>query len=327
VRLKKRSAGSGATSGVRRLAFRHFIARRSRKLADRLERGSASAGDTNGSPDKVLDEYVLDMPSAQNALSILPGWNHALPPEFGVTGGKGAFYADTRIAWLMDQVGSLEGKRVLELGPLEAAHTYMLEQRNPASLCAIEANKLAYLRCLVVKEILNLKVARFLLGDFCEWLERTPERYDLIVASGVLYHMQDPLKLIELIAARTNAFYLWTHYVSPEAMPDNDPRRNAFQGEPEIKEHRGLPIRLYRRSYLGAWKSKSFCGGAHDLHRWIEREDLLALIRALGFSDIQIGHDEPAHLYGPSFSVFASRGSRDVPKVDESVAMLDSTGA
>ncbi len=293
-------------------------------MADILERqGRPQKGSKTGSVGDVLDEYIIGMPSAQNALNILPGWNHALPPEFGVTGGKGAFYADTRIAWLIDQVGPLQGKRILELGPLEASHTYMLEQQGPESLYAIEANKLAYLRCLVVKEILNLKIARFLLGDFCEWLEYSKERYDLIVASGVLYHMQDPLRLIELIAARTDTFYLWTHYVSRESMPKDDPRREAFVGEVEVREHRGIPVHLYRRSYLGAWKNKTFCGGAHDLHRWIEREDLLALIRKLGFSDIRIAHDEPAHLYGPSFSVFARRHTDSLTSMAEQGDVLE----
>jgi hypothetical protein len=291
------------------LTWARFVSRTLRRVADVLERGETSekTGVDIANPNSVLDEYVVGMPSAQNALNILPGWNHALPPEFGVTGGTGAFYLDTRIAWLIEQLQSIEGLRILELGPLEASHTYMLEQQKPASLRAIEANKLAYLRCLVVKEILGLKTATFMLGDFCEWLDKSQERYDLIVASGVLYHMEDPLKLIELIAARANTFYLWTHYVDDKAMPKEDPRRKAFVGDVEIREHRGLAIRLYKRSYLGAWKNKAFCGGARDLHRWIEKEDLLTLIRALGFSDIQIAHDEPAHLYGPSFSVLARK--------------------
>jgi hypothetical protein len=291
------------------LDLQNFIARFLGKTADTLMGISHRLARNAVSPDAVLDEYVVGMPCAQNAIGILPGWNHALPPELGVTGGGGPFYADPRIAWAIEQAGGIAGKRVLELGPLEASHTYMLEQGKPAVLCAIEANKLAFLRCLVVKEVFDLKIARFLLGDFTDWLDESPERYDLIVASGVLYHMQKPLRLLELMAARTDAFYLWTHYVSQEAMPEGDPRRGGFVGDIEIHECRGLPVRLYNRSYRGSWKKKSFCGGAHDLHRWIEKDDLLALIRALGFSDVRIAHDDPAHVNGPSFSIFAQRGA------------------
>ena len=258
-------------------------------------------------PGAILDEYVVGMPSAQNAVDALPGWNSALPGHVGAKAGPAAFYNDPRILRALEQFGSIEGCKILELGPLEASHTYLLEREGAAEIHAIEANKLSFLRCLVVKELLDLKRAKFFLGDFTEWLENPPGRYDLIVASGVLYHMQSPGRLLELISASCNAFYLWTHYASDEAMPAYDPRRSVFVGPAEIQEWRGVRVRLYKRSYHGAWRSKSFCGGMHDLHRWIEKDDILALIHALGFADIRIAHDEPDHPNGPSFSIFARR--------------------
>ncbi len=160
---------------------------------------------------------------------------------------------------------------------------------------AVEANKLCYLRCLVTKEILQLKSARFHLGDCQLWLEQRPNRYDFVIASGVLYHMQDPVRFLEAVAARTDAVFIWTHYADDEAMPPGDPRRGAFVGEPEIRHHMGIDIHLHPRSYLGAWKDKAFCGGMHDLHRWIDKKDLLAFLGALGFDDIRIWNDEPNH--------------------------------
>jgi hypothetical protein len=258
-------------------------------------------------PGAVLDEYAVGMPSAQNAVDALPGWNSALPEHVGAKAGPAALYNDPRILWALEQFGSIEGCKILELGPLEASHTYLLEREGAAEIHAIEANKLSFLRCLVVKELLDLKRAKFFLGDFSEWLGHRPERYDLIIASGVLYHMQSPGRLLELISASCDAFYLWTHYASDEAMPADDPRRSVFVGPAEIQEWHGVQVRLYRRSYHGAWRSKSFCGGMHDLHRWIEKDDILALIRALGFADIRIAHDHPDHPNGPSFSIFARR--------------------
>lgn len=281
-----------------------------RKAADALDlaalREDMRAGQAR---DVVLDEYVTGMPCAQNAIDALPGWNHALPGDVGVTAGHGAFYNDPRILWALEQFGSIEGRKILELGPLEAAHTYILERHGAGLIHAIEANKLSFLRCLVVKELLDLRTAKFFLGDFLEWLETPPERYDLIVASGVLYHMASPVHLLELLARNCDAFYLWTHYSSEQAMPASDPRRGVFVGPAEVQESHGVRVRLYRRSYHGAWRNKSFCGGMHDLHRWIEKEDILALIAALGFDDIRVAHDDPAHQNGPSFSIFARRAA------------------
>ena len=50
-----------------------------------------------------------------------------------------------------------------------------------------------------MKEAVGLSRTRFLLGDFCEYLETTDERFDLVFASGVLYHMADPIGLIESV--------------------------------------------------------------------------------------------------------------------------------
>lgn len=254
-----------------------------------------------------LDEYVVTFPTDQNAIDILPGWNHAFPGHLGLTAGAMHCSHDPRILWAMEQFGSLEGRRVLEIGPLEAFHTFMLDQQAPALLDCVEANKLSFLRCLVAKEILGLRHARFHLGDCQLWLENRPDRYDFIVASGVLYHMQDPVRFLEAVAARTDALFLWTHYADDEAMPPDDPRRGAFVGEAEIREHAGLQIKMHPRSYLGAWKDKAFCGGMHDTHRWMERSSLLALLGAMGFSDVRISADEPNHLYGPAFCVYAQR--------------------
>jgi hypothetical protein len=255
----------------------------------------------------ALDDYVEAPPCAQNAIDALEGWNMALPPQAGVRAGPGTFYADPRIFWALEQFGPLEGRDVLELGPLEASHTYMLEQRGPASLLAIEANRLSFLRCLVVKELLDLRIARFALGNFAPWLETADRRFDLIVASGVLYHMADPIRLLELLSLRADSLYLWTHYASDEAMPPGDARRMAFVGELEVYKTHGVDVRCRKRSYWGAWKDKAFCGGLYDLHRWIEKDDILALLRALGFDDIRTAHDEPDHHNGPAFSVFARR--------------------
>jgi hypothetical protein len=74
-----------------------------------------------------------------------------------------------------------------------------------AQIDAIEANQRAYLRCLITKEILGLTRSKFWLGDFIKALENWDQRYDLIVASGVLYHLKNPLHLVELTAKRTDA--------------------------------------------------------------------------------------------------------------------------
>jgi hypothetical protein len=251
-------------------------------------------------------QYDDRLPSPQNAVDSMPGWLSAFPPEFGVTAGPLAFYADARIAWCLDLFGSIAGRAVLELGPLEAGHTYMLERAGAATLDAVEANKLAYMRCLIYKEIVGLKVARFHLGDFTKWIEDDSRRYDLVIACGVLYHLRDPLRFLERIAQIGGTLFLWTHYLTDRTLETIDPKRIVFSLD-EVADFRGLPVRLYRCSYRNADKNSTFCGGIYDEHRWLHRDDLLTVLGRLGFNDIKIGQDQPDHPNGPAFSVFARK--------------------
>lgn len=255
---------------------------------------------------QIYDRYVSTAPSYQNAIDLVPGWSTSLPEHLGVKAGTLATYQDPRIAWAIEQFGSLQDREVLELGPLEAGHTSMLEVAG-ARVDAVEANQLAFLRCLIAKEIFGLTRSRFWLGDFMQWLENTDKTYDFIVASGVLYHLTDPLRLIELVAQRSSAAYFWTHLVMEEHMPPEDVRRTVFA--PDIEEHdfHGVTVRAYRRTYLDAYANPAFCGGMRDEHRWLHREDFLKALAAVGFSSIAIAHDEPEHQFGPALSVFARK--------------------
>jgi hypothetical protein len=257
--------------------------------------------------DAQLAEYVTAFPSPQNAIDALPGWNQTFPPVLNLSAGHMALYNDPRILWAVEQHGDIAGKRVLEIGPLEGWHTYMLDQHAPAVLDAVEANRISFLRCLVVKEIMGMRHARFHLGDCQAWLEQRPDRYDLIVASGILYHMQDPIRFLTAAAERTDSLFLWTHYADDAAMPPGDPRRGAFVGAEEEVEHLGVKVRMQPRSYLGAWTNDTFCGGTHDLHRWINKASLLKLLAAMGLTDQRFWGDQPDHPFGPAFCVFARR--------------------
>lgn len=257
----------------------------------------------------VLDHYVDGHPNLQNAIDAIPGWVAAMPPETGLAAGEATLYADTRIAWLLERCFVVEGRSVLELGPLEASHTYMLHKAGAAEIDAIEANALAFFRCLVAKEALRLDRASFYLGDFMKWLAETSKTYDLVVASGVLYHSDDPVRLLELICARAESIYLWTHYFDDLAMPRGDLRRVPFSERVETRQCHGVSVRLHERSYYKAWRNPAFCGGLQDRHYWIDRADILALLAAFGFGAIQIADDEPGHMNGPSFSIFAQRNA------------------
>lgn len=80
-------------------------------------------------------------------------------------------FDDNRIHWTDEQIGGFKNKNVLELGPLEAGHTYLIEKLGASSVLGIESNARAYLKCLVVKEVMGMTKSHFLLGDFVPFLK------------------------------------------------------------------------------------------------------------------------------------------------------------
>jgi SAM-dependent methyltransferase len=257
----------------------------------------------------ILDSYVKVAPAARNAIDIFRGeWSSRLPASLGARGdGTSSLFDDERIRWFLGAVGGVEGRRVLELGPLEAGHTSMLERAGAAEVVAVEANTRAYLKCLVVKELLGLTRARFLCGDLIEYLRQEAGTFHVCVASGVLYHMRNPAELIALLArACAGPIFLWTHHYDP-AVIEADPRLcRKFSGRTEVR-HEDFSCVGWRQEYGGSLRSASFCGGSAAYSHWISRDDLYRCLEHFGFEVLQTGFDDPHHPNGPALALAARK--------------------
>lgn len=256
----------------------------------------------------ALDAYVRTAPDPQNALDLFAGeWSSKLPPPYdGLQAGQAFLFDDVRLRWAMERMGGVAGKRVLELGPLEGGHTYMLDRAGATDVLAVEANTRAYLKCLIAKELLGVPAARFVCGDFSAFLRETRDRVDLVVASGVLYHMIDPVELITQIAAVTDAVYLWTHYYD-EAILRRRPELAYRLVPPQPSESGGFRHHLYRNDYRTALDSAAFCGGSRPYSNWLPREHILGALQHVGLGTIEINYEQTDHENGPAFSVLARR--------------------
>lgn len=256
----------------------------------------------------ILDAYVRDPPSDQVAVDLFGGeWTSAIP-IVGLRSGGTPLFADSRIHWVIDQIGNMSGMNVVELGPLEGGHTYMLDKAG-ASVTAIEANMRGYLKCLVVKELLQMQHSRFLLGDFLPFLEETPNTYDLLLASGVIYHAPDPIRLLEAMGRTSDRVAIWTHFFDPHIIGVEESRSRLFTDEPEVVQRAGRTLTLHRRQYLEALEWDGFCGGPETSALWMEKDGLLGVLEDVGFVDLNIQSIDLDHPFGPCIMLLASKAS------------------
>ncbi|HEX6292296.1 MAG TPA: class I SAM-dependent methyltransferase [Herpetosiphonaceae bacterium] len=257
----------------------------------------------------LSERYVAAAPHPQNALDIFKGqWASTLPAPFdNLEAGWANLFDDARIHWLLEQIGGCTDLSVLELGPLEGGHSAMLERAGAAEVIAIESNTHAYLKCLIVKELLGLTRTRFLCGDGIAFLKEPGRDFDLCLASGILYHMINPVELLALLSKRcARHLLLWTHYYD-QAIIEPQPVVAAHFTERKAGNYEGFEHTLYRYDYQTTLQWEGFCGGSAPYSHWMSRDDILRCLKHYGFSDLRIEFDHRDHPHGPSFAVLASR--------------------
>jgi hypothetical protein len=253
-------------------------------------------------------DYAVAPPNPQQTLDLFAGeWASQLPGDFGaLRAGAVPAFEDPRIDWGLGLLGGVAGERVLELGPLEGGHSYMLERAGAQEVISIEANPRAFLRCLVVKELLGLQRTRFLYGDFIQRLRAETERYDLCVASGVLYHLRNPVELLSYVARVTDRVLVWTHYYDETRISREPELARRFTGAITTWSE-SFRHTLHRFDYADVLATPAYCGGGAGFSYWLERADLLDAFRHFGFSRVEVGFEDVNHPHGPSLALIATR--------------------
>lgn len=260
---------------------------------------------------KIVVQYCAEIPSAQTALNIFKGsWKSALPPDLGLTtGGREGLHRDPRVHWVASLLpNGFQDMDILELGPFEGYDSRLFEQLGSASVVAIEGNNINFLKCLVLKHALGLKTC-FLHGGFLKYLQHTDKRFDLVWASGVLYHSEDPLELLEQIGSKADRLFLWTHYYADSLLRTKHGTRFIAQNNVE-QIRRGERYVLHYRTYANEQFQDGlplhYEGGQKDFSFWLKRGDIDRMLTALGFRSIKV-QDDGESKGMPFVSLFAER--------------------
>jgi hypothetical protein len=201
--------------------------------------------------------------------------------------GDAALFDDPRVDWALKGFAELGAditkSTVLEVGPLEGGHTFKLIRSGAKSVTAIEAHPEAFLKCLLLKELLSMERVNFLYGDAVSFLHSIGHSYDIGFACGFLYHMANPVEFIEMICRRTRFVFLWTVYWD-QAFNLNHPEVLAGSGAVRKCSHAGFEHTLHRHDYGADLNYGTFWGGPESYSNWMEKGDILRAFTHFGFS-------------------------------------------
>ena len=228
-----------------------------------------------------IQEINGRMPSNQTMVDIFRGrWITDYDASCGVNGtGSASLVDDARVGLAADALGKLgrfDGYQVLELGSLEGAHSIAFEKLGARQFCGIEPDPAAFLRSLVIKEILQSR-ARYACGDLLSFLRATQEEFDLIFSSGQLYESEDPLEMIKQICLHTPRCFIWTHFHEPSVLDGREPvafEKNGFRTTYYLpatdgQQQPGAPAWMERDEIIRAF---AHWGLRHAVHLGEDRE-------------------------------------------------------
>jgi hypothetical protein len=180
----------------------------------------------------------------------------------------------------------------------------MMHNGGAKEITSIEGNTRAFLKCLCVKEIFGLASAHFMLGDIEAYIDTARDRFDLCVASGVLYHFKDPAGFLRDVRKLSDILFLWTHYFDSEIIASLGDQAKQFEPSTTYTLE-SCQFEAAKRHYGSALDWAGFCGGSDKWSLWLTRPSLFALLDHFGFDQIEVEFDHPDHPNGPAFAVIA----------------------
>lgn len=214
----------------------------------------------------------------ESMFKTMGGWTSQFEVNGRMVGGSIPLTKDSRLLWHMKQVGGVRDKRILELGPLEGAHTKMMIEAGAKEVIAVEGLSDCFLRCLIVKEAFDLMNAKFIFGDFCYYVVNyKAEKFDIVSAAGVLYHQKNPAQLIHDLARITDNVFVWSQVAS-----------NGFPSDIEtVISGNGISysgkIKQWGRSRL---TTETYCASLENEAVWMYPNEMIRCFNNAGFDHI-----------------------------------------
>jgi SAM-dependent methyltransferase len=242
-------------------------------------------------------------------------WDHNIALGHGVYTARceEPFPAHEEIMDVVNQAlsGEFEGKRVLDIGCLEGYFAAECALHG-ADVVGVEGKLINVRKCEFVKSVLGIDGFQVVQEDARAVTRDRYGTFDVVLALGLLYHLDDPFTFLEHVAELCEGFALIDTHVALERLPDSI----GDGWTPELSELR--PFKHRERTYSGrlfreferdaTQLDKDLSPTAsleNELSVWLTEDSLAELLRDVGFDQVE------KLVYGPRTRTWWSDLERD----------------
>lgn len=225
---------------------------------------------------------------------LLSPWNHNIALPHGVYTTACDYYCPAYreiMRIVLERLGGeFRGRRILDIGCLEGYFSIECALQG-ADVLGVDGKLLNVRKCEFVRSVLGVERATFVQGDAMKLTRESHGRFDVVLALGLLYHLEDPYAFLENVAGLCDGFIVIDTHVVLEDQPET-----IKEGwRPDLSEMRTLTFR--ERRYEGRLFREFPPGTARDvkdvsptasleneLSAWLTEESLVRMLHDVGFS-------------------------------------------
>jgi len=177
-------------------------------------------------------------------------------------------------------------RTILELGSLEGAHSFILaEHPGVERVLAVEGRETNLRKARFVQELLQIRNVEFVQANLEHADLAAFGKFDAIFCCGLLYHLPAPWKLLGELPAIAPILFVWTHYAAEAEARDIG---NGLRGKIHHEGGSDEPL-----------------SGMSPTATWLTLDSLLSVLKASGYAETEVIHDDPTHANSPAASIGA----------------------
>jgi SAM-dependent methyltransferase len=186
--------------------------------------------------------------------------------------------------------GEFTGRRVVDIGCLEGYFSIECALQG-ADVLGIDGKILNVRKCEFVRSVLGVQRAMFVRGDAMDVRRESAGRCDVVLALGLLYHLDNPYAFLENVAGVCDGFAVIDTHVALAAQPET--LKDGWR--PELSEMRTFTFggrqyegRLFREFPEDTTRDVKDVSPTtsldNELSVWLTEESLVQMLHDIGFA-------------------------------------------